>query len=29
MAGFLDPPSEKLNATDIIWLFFAAHPRTG
>jgi polyhydroxybutyrate depolymerase len=29
MAGFLDPPSEKLNATDIIWRFFAAHPRTG
>jgi len=23
----LDPPSTELNATQVIWRFFAAHPR--
>jgi polyhydroxybutyrate depolymerase len=27
MAGFLDPPSQAIAATPLIWRFFAAHPK--
>ncbi len=27
MAHFLDPPSGAMDATDVIWKFFAAHPK--
>lgn len=27
MARFLDPPSQAMDATEVIWQFFAAHPK--
>ncbi|HEV3176910.1 MAG TPA: hypothetical protein VGZ72_13025 [Stellaceae bacterium] len=27
MAAFLDPPSQAIAATPLIWRFFAAHPK--